>query len=199
MPRSIRLACDSDAAAIAAIYAPIVRDTVISFESEPPGAAEMAERIRATLAFAPWLVCEVDGLVVGYAYGSRFRTRDAYRWTVETTVYVHADHHRRGIGRELYSVLFELLAIQGFRTVIAGIALPNAASVAAHQSLGFAPVGVFRNVGNKKGAWIDTGFWQLDLGDVGNRPPLPLAPEEAARDPRWKAALRGDRPRRRGA
>jgi L-amino acid N-acyltransferase YncA len=187
---AIRIAGPSDAAAIAAIYRPYVVDLATSFELEPPGPAEMARRIEALSPFAPWLVCEDDQAgVVGYAYASRHRDRVAYQWSVDVAVYVHAEHHRRGVGRALYGVLFPLLRLQGFYVAHAGITLPNPGSVGLHEDLGFRPVGVYPAVGWKFGAWRDVGWWQLPLQErpVTPAPPLPLA--EAATLPGWAAAL----------
>ncbi|MEX2617078.1 MAG: arsinothricin resistance N-acetyltransferase ArsN1 family B [Alphaproteobacteria bacterium] len=173
----IRVAEPRDAEAIAAIYAPIVRDTAISFETEPPGAAEMAARIEATLATHPWLVAEDAGRVLGYAYGSQHRVRAAYRWSCDVTVYVDASARRRGLGRRLYGRLFTILAAQGLQTAYAGITLPNAGSVGLHESCGFTRVGVFKGVGYKSGAWRDVGWWGLKLQAPGADPvePIPFA------------------------
>jgi L-amino acid N-acyltransferase YncA len=159
----IRLATAADAEAIAAIYAPCVRDTPITFESVPPSAAEMAERIAQTLPRFPWLVREQDGQVQGYAYAGAFAQRVCYRWSVTSTVYVHADHRRHGIGRALYRALLSLLAVQGFRSVYAGITLPNEGSVSLHEALGFEPVGVYHDAGHKLGRWHDVAWFQRAL------------------------------------
>ena len=170
----IRVARTDDAKAIAAIYAPIVRDTVISFETEPPDAAEMAARIAATLATHPWLVAEEAGKVLGYAYGSQHRARAAYRWSCDVTVYVDEAARRQGLGRLLYSRLFPILAAQGLQTAYAGITLPNAGSGGLHESCGFTPVGVFEGVGHKAGAWRDVGWWGLKLQPQGAEPVEPV-------------------------
>src|SRR5215813_6640218 len=138
----IRLATPEDGAALAAIYDPIVANTTISFETDPPGAAEMGRRVGSILEHAPWLVDD-DGGVRGYAYASRHRERAAYAWAVDAAVYVAAEHRRSGVGRRLYRRLFELLQLQGFTVVCAGITLPNEGSVGLHESLGFRPVGVY--------------------------------------------------------
>jgi L-amino acid N-acyltransferase YncA len=168
-----------DAAACAAIYAVSVREGAASFEDVAPDAAEMAARITATQTGWPWLVAELDTAVAGYAYGSRHRERSAYRWATNVSVYVSAEHHRRGVGRALYGALLERLAAQGFRVACAGIALPNPASVALHEAVGFEPVGVYRNIGFKLGRWWDVGWWQVSLGpatpDQG-APPQPSPP-----------------------
>lgn len=159
-----------DAEACAAIYAPAVRGSASSFEEIAPDAAQMAARITATRANWPWLVAELDGSVAGYAYGTRHRERAAYRWASEVSVYVSAEHRRRGAARALYGSLLERLTGQGIRMACAGIALPNPASVALHESLGFRPVGVYRSIGFKLGRWWDVGWWQLPLG--------PAAPDD---------------------
>jgi L-amino acid N-acyltransferase YncA len=181
MERTIRLATEDDAGQILAIYAPIVRETPISFEVEPPTVAAMRQRISDTLACFPWLVCEGAGELLGYAYGSRHRGRAAYDWSAEVSVYVHASARRSGVGRDLYRTLFEILRLQGFCNALAGATLPNPASVGLHESLGFQPVGIYRSVGYKFGAWHDVGWWQLSL-----RPhtacPAPPVPFRAMRE-----------------
>ncbi len=160
----IRPATPDDAQAVLAIYAPLVRDTAISFELEPPDLAEMRARIAKTLPVLPWLVSEdALGDVNGYVYASKHRERAAYQWSVDASVYVDPAHHRRGIAGALYGRLFTLLRLQGFHAVHAGITLPNPGSVGLHESLGFRQVGVYRGVGYKMGAWRDVGWWQLRL------------------------------------
>ena len=150
-----------DAAPCAAIYAPHVTDGVASFEEVAPSTGEIARRMDAAHL---WLVCELDGEVAGYAYGSKHRDRAAYRRTVETSVYVAADHQGRGLGRALCVELLRELTERGFHVALAGITLPNPASVALHEALGFEPVGVFRSVGFKAQQWWDVGWWQRRLG-----------------------------------
>lgn len=173
MKSKIRLADAGCAEGIRAIYAPIVEDTVISFEATPPDAAEMARRMRGVLLSHPWLVCEGPGGIEGYAYGSTFSGRAAYDWTCEASVYVANDSRSAGVGRRLYRALLELLARQGYRQVCAGITLPNAASVGLHESFDFEPVAVYKKVGFKFGAWHDVGWWQRSLSSLGT-PPDPL-------------------------
>jgi L-amino acid N-acyltransferase YncA len=168
---------DRDAAACAAIYAPHVEGSPVSFEERAPDAAELAARIRRVSASHPWLVAELDGELVGYAYACPHRERPAYRWAADVSVYVAAGHTGRGVGRRLYTELFERLRRQRFRLACAGITLPNAASVALHESLGFAPIGVSSGIGWKQGAWRDVGWWQLELAPAGDGPPPePLPP-----------------------
>ena len=187
---SIRMATPADAAAIAAIYRPYVTDAVTSFEVDPPGVPEMADRIQAVSARAPWLAAlDGDGAVIGYAYASRHHERAAYQWSVDVAVYIQAGHHRRGVGRALYEKLFPLLRLQGFYVAHAGVTLPNAASVGLHESLGFVPVGVYPAVGWKFGAWRDVGWWRLALQDLMPTPAPPLSVAEAETLPAWAAIL----------
>ena len=159
----IRSATPADAPRIQAIYAPVVSDTAISFETETPDVEEMRRRITGTLVQYPWLVAEDAGGLAGYVYASRYAERLAYRWSVSVAAYVHADQHRRGIGKALYRALFEQLKAAGYCQAYAGITQPNAASVALHESMGFTPVGIFANAGYKLGQWHDVGYWQLSL------------------------------------
>lgn len=169
-----RPATEADAPAIRDIYAPIVAHTHTSFETEVPSIEEMARRIRTTTATHPWLVAEDDdGTVAGYAYASRHMERAAYAWSVNVSVYVAATHRGRGVGTLLYRALFDELRARGFVNAFAGIALPNAASVALHTSLGFAPVGIYRHVGFKHGQWHDTQWLQLTLQPPPATPPPP--------------------------
>jgi L-amino acid N-acyltransferase YncA len=172
---TIRPVREQDAPAIAAIYAPFVRDTAITFESEVPDAAEIGTRIRALNGIYPWFVA-VDGedRPNGYAYATAFRTRHAYRFTVETTVYVDPAAQGRGVGRMLYDRLIGTLTRQGFAQAIGVIAGQNAASVRLHEAAGFALNGVYRNVGYKLGQWHDVGLWQRALADVGTEPQEPV-------------------------
>ena len=167
-----------DAAGCAAIYAPYVLASATSFEEAAPDEAEMADRIARISATHPWLVAERGGELLGYAYACGHRERPAYRWSTDVSVYVDEGQWRRGVGRRLYEGLLERLSRQGFRTACAGITLPNVASVALHERLGFAPVGVYRGIGWKEGAWRDVGWWQLELGVEDHEPPPePLGPE----------------------
>jgi len=159
----IRLATPADAPAINAIYVPNVVDGAASFEIVPPTEGEMAGRISHTLTERPWFVAEETGAIQGYAYAGRHRERPGYQWSVETSVYVHPAHQKRGIARALYRELFQQLANQGYYNAFAVITLPNAASIALHESFGFVPVGTYRNAGFKLGKWWDVGWWQKSL------------------------------------
>lgn len=173
----IRTATPDDAAAVAAIYAPVVQHTAISFETDPPDAAEMRSRIDKTLTTLPWLVAEDEqGAVCGYAYASKHRERAAYQWSVDTTVYVREDQRGRGVGRALYGQLLPLLTDLGYCQAFAGIALPNAGSVGLHEAVGFQALGVYRDVGFKHGQWRDVGWWQKTLATPAQpEPPRPFA------------------------
>jgi len=174
-PPTIRMAATRDARGVLAIYAPVVRETTISFEYEPPSVEEMSDRIASTLESHPWLVAESDGQVVGYAYASAHRQRAAYAWSVDTSVYIADTWRARGVGRALYDELLDRLTHQGYVNAYAGIALPNDASVALHEACGFTYVGVFPSVGFKFGAWHDVGWWHCRLADGPGAPEAPRA------------------------
>ena len=170
----LRAATPDDAAAIADIYAPFVTDSVVSFETDPPDAAAMRARIEAGGALYPWIVAEeAGGAIFGYAYAARFRERPAYRFTVETSVYLHPDACGRGLGAALYAPLLAVLEAQGFTQAIAAITLPNEASVRLHERLGFQSAGTYRQVGWKLGAWHDVGLWQRALARPATVPAEP--------------------------
>ena len=185
--RSARLA---DAATLFSIYAPIVRETATSFEQHPPSPAKFTERIRDILERFPFLVCEVGGRVAGYAHAKTFRAREAYRWTAETSVCVDAKVRHRGVGTGLYASLIECLRLQGFNRVIAGITLPNIASIALHERFGFQPVGVLHRVGFKLGAWHDVGLWELALRGPTDHPEEPRTISSVLDTPEWLEAMR---------
>jgi phosphinothricin acetyltransferase len=190
MDMILRLAEPGDAAGILAIYEPIVRETATSFELEPPSVEEMRRRIASTLERRPWLVCEAEGAVAGYAYAAAHRERTAYQWSTETSVYVHPDHRRRGIACGLYTALLAALRAQGFANALAGITLPNPASVGFHEACGFRRVGVYHAVGHKLGAWHDVAWLELWLrADRGEpvAPPCPTA--ELMLKPAWHEPL----------
>jgi phosphinothricin acetyltransferase len=160
----IRSAIEADAQAIAAIYNPYVANTIITFEEQPVTAQEMAGRIREVLtASLPWLVSEQDGKIVGYAYASKWKNRSAYRYAMECTVYLDQTFTGKGLGTELYKALIGEFKTRGIHTAIGGVALPNPASVALHESLGFAKVAEFQEVGFKFNQWINVGYWELKL------------------------------------
>ena len=164
---------EADAAACARIYSPFVRDTAVSLEEDPPDAAELMRRISEVTTRYPWLMAEEQGELIAFAYASPHRLRAAYRWAADVSVYVDPRHHRRGVARALYQRLLADLGAQGFHVACAGITVPNPASVALHESLGFQPVGVYRRIGYKCGAWRDVGWWQLPLAEPDGAPAEP--------------------------
>lgn len=171
---TIRLADpESDAEAVADIYRPSVETGVASFEEAAPDAHAMAQRIRSTLAALPWLVAELDGRVVGYAYAAPHHSRPGYRWSVNVSVYVRDGFGGRGIGRRLYQELFATLRRQGIVNVYAGITQPNPASVALHRAMGMTWVAVYRGVGFKHGAWRDVAWYERRLTDAAGTPAEP--------------------------
>lgn len=185
----VRLARAGDAPAVAALYAPMVTATAISFELDPPDATEMERRIAATLPSLLWLVAEADGELRGFAYAARHRERAAYRWSVDVSVYVDPRRHRRGVGRALYLPLLVGLRALGYYAAHAGITLPNDASVGLHEALGFRAIGIYRAVGHKLGAWHDVGWWQLPLRERTGEPAPPRLPSELKREAAWNALV----------
>ena len=161
----IRAARHDDATAIAEIYAHYIEHTVVTFEEQPVGADAIRSRMGDLESGLPWLVCEQDGKVIGYAYASEWNGRCAYRHSAEVSVYLDHREVGRGIGMRLYSQLLDDLRARSFHTVIGGVALPNAASVALHEKLGFEKVAHFSEVGWKFEKWIDVGYWQLTFGE----------------------------------
>jgi phosphinothricin acetyltransferase len=157
---TLRLATPADAAAICAIYNHYVATTVISFEEQPVSVEDMQTRIRDVTASLPWLICEQEGRIVGYAYATKWRVRPAYRRSVETSVYLDKDCRGKGLGRLLYTSLLARLTELGLHCAIGGITQPNEASVRLHESLGFTKVAHFREVGNKFGRWLDVAYWE---------------------------------------
>lgn len=177
MVESIRVAEPADAEEIAAIYAPIVETSHVSFEIDPPSTGEIEDRIAETLAEYPWLVSEYNGGVAGYAYAGPRHHRQAYQWAVDVSVYVAPDYQRTGVAQSLYESLFEILRAQGHYSAYAIIALPNPKSVEFHESLGFERVGLYEKAGYKAGDWHDVGHWEFPLAEPEDRPapPTPFA------------------------
>jgi phosphinothricin acetyltransferase len=172
MTTSIRPASTADALAVAAIYGASVTEGYASFEIEAPLPAEISRRMLSTPRL-PWLVAESEGAVVGFAYAARHRERAAYRWSADVSVYLAPDATGQRIGSALYAELLPAVTALGYVSAFAGIALPNPASVALHEAMGFLPVGVYHDVGFKLGQWRDVGWWQLRLVN-----PLPGDPTE---------------------
>jgi L-amino acid N-acyltransferase YncA len=159
----IRTCTTADAAAICSIYNHYVRDTVITFEEAPVATPEMAQRVVDVATRFPWLVAEEGNEIVGYAYATPWKTRSAYRFSVESTVYVAPGQTGRGLGTALYRELLDELRKQGVHSVVGGIALPNAASITLHEKLGFKKIGEFVEIGRKFDRWVDVGYWELIL------------------------------------
>jgi len=186
MKPDLRLATPADAAACLAIYRPFVESTWVTFELEVPAPEAFAERIRSTLAVRPWVVaCDADR-VIGYAYASPVKDRAAYQWSVETAIYLAESARGQGLGKSLYQSLFRVLRGQGFVNAVGVIALPNPASIALHESLGFERIADLKHIGFKLGGWHDVGWWQLTLGALPSPPTPPVALRECLPDAdRW--------------
>ncbi len=163
--RLIRPAVLADADALASIYDPLVRDTHISFETEPPGSIEIARRLAGGATTHPWIVMVEGRQLIGYAHAAAHRARSGYRWAVETSVYVHPEWRNRGVGSKLYESLLRTCREWGYMSAYAGIALPNPASERLHAAAGFTLIGVFPRVGYKLGRWHDVAWWHIGLSD----------------------------------
>ena len=187
--KKIRLATPEDSAVLLDIYAPFVRDTAVSFEYDVPTVAEFSTRIVNITPKYPWLVCEIDGRIVGYAYASRFSERKAYDWSVDASLYIHPDYHRKKIGVALYSCLLDLLKLQGFYSVYAVITGVNQRSLDFHQSLGFKPAGFYHNVGYKLNQWQDVQWLVLTITDYIKPPQKLKSIVEIKQDPAFDLAL----------
>jgi phosphinothricin acetyltransferase len=168
---AVRPANGADAEACAAIYAHYVNETAITFETDPPSPAEMAGRIATATRHHAWVVLEDRGRVAGYAYGAPFHPRVAYRWSCEVSVYVERERRRTGAGRALYAALLAQLVERDFYMAVAGMTLPNDGSVGLHRAMGFEPVGIYRRIGYKHGAWHDVAWMQRPLLEAGVAPP----------------------------
>ncbi len=175
MSITMRIATSDDAAQVLEIYAPFCLASPISFETEAPTIEEIRRRITSTLEFFPWLVALEGERVLGYAYASRHRDRAAYRWSADVSVYVREEARGKGLGRALYTSVFAILRLQGIYNILAGITLPNPASVALHEAMGMRPLGVYSGIGFKCGDWHDVGWWQLALRTHQGSPLEPVA------------------------
>lgn len=185
----IRLVRNTDTQQLLEIYAPFIRDTAVSFEYEVPSATMFWERMADVLTYCPWLVCEMNGEIAGYAYASAHRKRVAYQWSTEVSVYVSPDYQRRGVAWGLYTTLIELLRHQGYKNALAGITLPNEASERFHTAMGFRPVGVYHHVGFKLGQWQDVGWWELSINEMDHPPSPPKIPAAIQGTEAWESAL----------
>lgn len=187
---TIRITTPSDAEAVRDVYAPFVKETAVTFETELPSISQMAERVRSNLIKHLWLVCVYKGTVIGYAYGGVHRPRESYRWATETSVYVKEEHRKKGIARALYVPLLKGLALQGYKTALGGITLPNIPSEKFHESMGFIFFARYDNIGFKLGQWHATGWWRLALGST-DEPPQEIKPiSQFLEHPEWKQAVK---------
>lgn len=171
--KKIRLATEGDSASILQIYAPFITDTAISFECQIPTLVEFSKRIFNVQKEFPWLVCEIDNNIVGYAYASRFREREAYSWSADFSVYIDPRFQRKSIGKALYFSLIELLKLQGYYNIFAGITLPNIKSISLHESFGFKAIGVYENVGYKFNSWHNVKWYGLNIKEHDQSPQKP--------------------------
>lgn len=187
--KKVRLATEADSASILEIYAPFITDTVITFEYEVPTAAEFSKRIANIQKKYPWLICEVNDSIVGYAYASQFNERAAYDWSVDFSVYIKPEYHRKKIGKALYLALSQLLKLQGYYNAYAGVTLPNIKSESLHESLGFKPVGVYHNVGYKFGHWYDVKWFELKIQEHFKTPITPKTINEINSTPEFNLII----------
>lgn len=170
----IRLATGEDAEMMLDIYAPYIENTTITFETEVPSIGSFRHRVEAYLQKFPWLVAEQDGVVIGYAYASAYRDREAYQWSCECSVYMHEQFKGTGVAAQLYKAVFQILTFQGFRNVYAVIGVPNERSEKFHARCGFEHFALYKDVGSKFGKWYDVGWWKLQLNSYDLQPPPPL-------------------------
>lgn len=168
--RKIRFATIEDAETILEIYAEYIVNTGVTFEIEVPTIEQFRERMRRITEQFPWLVCEIDGVIAGYAYGSKHGERAAYRWSADLSVYINEKFHRRGIATALYKAVMELLRLQGYFTVYAGVSTPNEKSEAFHSAFGFRNLGEFKNVGYKLGQWRGVAWYEMPLAEYVTEP-----------------------------
>lgn len=185
----IRFAAPKDASGILSVYAPFIKDTAVSFETVVPTIAEFEKRIETISESFPYLVCENDGNIVGYAYASAHRERAAYQWSVDLSIYIDPAYHRKRVATALYTALLALLKQQGYHAAFAGITVPNSASESFHKAFGFREVGIFENVGYKLGQWRDVKWMQLDLCEDKSAPDTPLSIRELLQTDLFRIAL----------
>lgn len=176
----IRLAHEGDYSSILKIYEPFIRDTMITFEYNVPSEEEFNERMKKIQKTFPLLVCEEEGRVVGYAYISRFREREAYDWSVESSIYIDTAHQGKSIGKALYVALIELSELLGYRNIYGVVTMPNIKSEKLHRKLGFETVGTLKNVGYKFGNWLDVKYLSLNISEYTSSPGKPINIAEIA-------------------
>ena len=185
----IRMATPNDAEQMLAIYAPFITENAVSFEMAVPSVAEFQQRVATVLDMRPWLACESEGRVVGYAYAGPHRVRETYQWSTEVSVYIDPASRKSGVGTALYTSLFACLHLQGYRIALAGITTPNPGSQALHARMGFEDIGTFKDVGYKLGSWHDVWWCQRWLGDLPDPPAPPKPIGDVSSSPAWQAAL----------
>ena len=178
---NIRRVEEKDAREILDIYSPFISHSAVSFETTVPGLQEFTERIISYTRKYPWIVAEKEGKILGYAYAGKHREREAYQWSVESSVYVHPGFYGQGIGHQLYSTLFTLLKQMGFVNVYAGVTLPNEKSIRLHRKMGFQDIGIYRKIGYKQGSWHDVLWMALTIHEQGANPAPPLGMENIAK------------------
>lgn len=188
--KKIRLAKEEDCDSILHIYAPYIINTAITFECIVPTIIKFRERMENIQSYYPWLVCEIDNNIVGYAYASRFREKEAYKWSVDFSVYIIPEYHRKNIGKALYFALSELLKLQGFYNAYAGVTLPNIKSESLHESFGFKAIGVYHNVGYKFDNWHDVKWYEVKIQEHIQQPLEPKPIEEITNTNEFKEVLR---------
>lgn len=171
------------------IYKPFISDTIISFETTVPPINDFNQRINNTLVFLPWIVCILKDKVVGYTNASKYRKRKAYQWSVEVSVYIALEYRRRNIATALYTSLFSILELQNFKNLLAGISLPNNASILFHESMGFKKIAEYDKIGYKFGKWHSVGWWQKSFDKMINPPHYPIPLENIAETTKLKIAL----------
>lgn len=189
MNKKIRLATEADSVSILEIYAPFIRDTVITFENEVPTITEFKRRIFDIQKKYPWLVCEINGNIVGYAYASQFNDRAAYDWSSDFSIYINPQYQGKKIGKALYYCLFELSKLQGYCNAYAGVTLPNIKSERLHQSFGFNSIGVYQNAGFKLGNWYDVKWFGIKIKDYPKSPTEPKTIDEIVNIPEFNTIL----------
>ena len=187
--KKIRIATEADSASILEIYAPFIMDTIITFEYEVPTLAEFAKRMTNIHKKYPWLLCEINGNIVGYAYASKFNERAAYDWSVDFSIYINPKYHGKNIGKSLYFSLSQLIKLQGYYNAYAGVTLPNIKSEGLHQSFGFKPIGVYQNVGYKFGNWYDVKLFGLKINEYPKSPIKPKNIDEINDTPEFNAII----------
>jgi len=189
MNLEISMSENSDAQAVLDIYRPFIESSAVTFETAVPSLDSFKKRMRDVRKEAPWLVCRSGEMLLGYAYGGRHRVREAYRWSREVSVYIKEGYQGMGIASGLYSSLIELMRLQGYCNLLAGITIPNPKSVGFHESMGFRHVGTYRNVGYKLGSFHDVGWWELFIGDKALAPSEITPPDEVLGTDMGKKAL----------